>query len=201
MAILNWPAYRWASPATVRWAIQVQRAAWSAAYTGQAQRISHLADRIRVSMTMPVARDEAAAQREAFLLRLNRSGDWVRLWHFARPIPLGTLRGSPTASAATRGATSLTLQTTAGATLVGGDLLGVAGQIIQVAYPGATANGSGAIVVPLVSPLRVAVSNAAAVTWDKPTGTFQLLGADTGLDYIAPRRQLGLELQFLEVFA
>jgi hypothetical protein len=200
MATIDWPGDRWAAPATMRWQIQVQRSAWSAAYTGQAQRITHLADRVRISMTLPVARDNAAGQREAFLLRLLRSGDWVRLHHFARPVPLGTLRGSPTASAATRGAMSLTLQTTAGATLVGGDVLGVATQLIQVAYPGATANGSGVIVVPLVSPLRVAVTNGAAVTWNKPTGTFQMLN-DTGMDYVAPRRQLGVELQFLEVFA
>ena len=154
---------------------------------------------MRITLTLPVARDNAAAMREAFLLRLMRSGDWVRLHHFARPVPLGTLRGSPTASAATRGAMSLTVQTTAGATLVGGDVLGVAGQLIQVAHPGATANGSGVIVVPLISPLRVAVTNGAAVTWNKPTSTFQLQGV-AGMDYIAPRRQLAVELQFLEVF-
>ena len=200
MATLDWPGDRWATPASMRWEIQAQRATWSAAYTGQSQRITHLADRVRITMTLPVARDNAAAMREAFLLRLMRSGDWVRLHHFARPIPLGSLRGSPTASAATRGAMSLTVQTTAGATLVGGDVLGVAGQLIQVAHPGATANGSGVIVVPLVSPLRVAVTNGAAVAWSKPVSSFQLQG-EAGMDYVAPRRQLAVELQFLEVFS
>lgn len=201
MATLDWPGARWATPSTLRWTVQSQKAQWSAAYTGQAQRITHLADRWRCTMTLPVCRGVDAAAREAFLAGLQRSGDLVRLWHVARPQPLGTMRGSPTASAASRGATTLVITTTAGATLLGGDMFGVAGQLCQVAYPGATANGSGVMSVPLVMPLRVAVTNGAAVTWDRPTGTFQLLGADYGADYVAPRIQMGPELQFLEVFA
>jgi hypothetical protein len=198
MATLDWPAQRWATPATMRWSVQSQGAAWSAAYTGQAQRISHLADRWRVTMTLPVARAEQAGAREAFLSALARSGDWVRLWHFARPVPLGTLRGNPTASAASRGATSLTVNTTPGATLLAGDMLGVGGQLVQAAS-NATANGSGVAVVPLVMPLRLTVTNGTAVVWNQPTGTFQLVGGFVA-EYVAPRVQLGPEISLLEVF-
>jgi hypothetical protein len=199
MATLDWPAARWAFPASIRWSVQHQGASWSAAYTGQAQRITHLADRWRVTMGMPVARAESAGAREAFVSALARSGDWVRLWHFARPIPLGTMRGSPTAGAALRGATTLTVNTTPGATLLPGDMLGVAGQLVQAAYPGATANGSGTATVPLVMPLRLPLTAGAPVTWRQPDGTFQVVG-DFGAEYVAPRVQLGPELTFLEVF-
>jgi len=199
MATVAWPTDAWARPARIRWALQTQGASWSAAYTGQAQRITHLADRWRVDATLVPAREEDAGPREAFFSRLARSGDWVQLYHWARPQPQGTMRGSPTAAAASRGATSVTLTTTAGATLRAGDLFGVAGQLCQAAS-NATANGSGVMAVPLVMPLRVAVTNGAAVTWDRPVGTFQLLGGDFAADYVAPRMQLGPELQFLEVF-
>lgn len=200
MATVSWPTDAWARPSRVRWSLQTQGASWSAAYTGQAQRITHLADRWRVDLALVPVLAEQAGPREAFFSRLQRSADWVQLWHFARPQPLGTMRGSPTASAASRGATSLTIQTTAGATLLAGDLFGVAGQLCQAAQT-ATANGSGVMAVPLVMPLRATVTSSAPVTWDRPTGTFQLLGGDFGADYVAPRMQLGPELQFLEVFA
>lgn len=201
MATIDWPADPWAQPSRLRWAVQAQKARWSAAYTGQAQSITHLADRWRVTIELPPCAAQHAARREAWLASLARSGDWVRLYHHIRRVPLGTLRGLPTASAAAAGATSLAVQTTAGATLLAGDMLGVAGQLVQVGYAGAVADGNGDATVPLVMPLRKAVTNGAAVTWDRPTATFQLVGSEYGSTYIAHQLADGVELQFLEVFA
>jgi hypothetical protein len=85
--------------------------------------------------------------------------------------------------------------------LAAGDVLGVGSQLLQVAYPGATLNDAGAGVVPLVLPLRVALTAGAAVTLARPTGTFQVTGSDYGSDYSAALVQQGVELQLLEVFA
>ena len=87
------------------------------------------------------------------------------------------------------------------AALAAGDVLAVADQLIQCAYPGATANDAGAITVNTVVPLRKALSQGAAVTLDNPTGLFQLAGSDYGFDYRAPLVQAGVDLRFLEVFA
>ena len=180
---------------------RVPKSAFAAAYTGQTQEVSHSADRIVLSMTLGPCREPEAGERESFFWSLASTGDWVNLWHMQRPIPNGTLRGSPTAgAAASAGARTLTVQTTAGATLKAGDMLGNAGQLLMCAYPGATANGSGVLTMPLVMPLRKAVSNTSALTWDKPTGTFKLQAEQPETSYVAPRMQLGMDLVFLEVF-
>ena len=71
-----------------------------------------------------------------------------------------------------------TKPSTPGATLLGGDVLGVAGQLCLTGHAGAVANGSGVVAMPLVLPLRAAVSAGAAVQWSVPMGTFQLATDD-----------------------
>lgn len=201
MATIDWPTARWARPAGWRWGVQSQGAAWSAAFSGQAQRLTHLADRLRVAVTLPACNAADAAQREAFFARLARSGDWVRVGHVMRPVPFGTLRGSPTAgAAAARGATTLTVATTAGATLLGGDLLGDGQQLLQAAAGTHTANGSGVLTLPLVLPVRRAIGNGAALTWAAPATTFQLVGDPEGGEWVAREVCGELQLTLLEVF-
>jgi hypothetical protein len=57
------------------------------------------------------------------------------------------------------------------------------------------------MVIPLVLPLRRAVTAGAAVTWDKPTSTFQILSLDPMFDYTAPQMQMGLSVELAEVYA
>ena len=90
--------------------------------------------------------------------------------------------------------------TTAGATLLGGDILGVDGQLLMTAYAGATANGSGVLSMPLVLPLRAAMSSGAALTWSSPTTTWQLAVDQIDLEYFAPRLQDGVEVPLREVY-
>ena len=79
-------------------------------------------------------------------------------------------------------------------------VLGVDGQMLIVAYAGAVANGSGLLVVPLVLPLRAAIDDAEAVTWQAPTTTFQLMTDPAELDYGRGAWQREIELSFGEVF-
>lgn len=198
---ISWPAAREFQPSRLAWGVTSSRTGWVSVYTGQTQRITHLADRLRVSMDLPLVLRDLAGAREAYLMAASAAGNWILLHHFQRPAPLGTLRGTPTV-AATQAANSreISITTTAGATLLAGDVLGVAGQLVQCGYGGAVADGAGAMVMPLVLPLRRAVSSGAAVTWDKPTAAFQILSLDPTFDYVAPQMQMGLTIELREVY-
>ena len=199
---ISWPTAREFQPARMQWGVTTSRTAWASVYTGQTQRVSHLADRLRITVDLPLVLKDLAGAREAYFMAASAAGNWIRVWHFQRPRPVGTLRGSPvTSAAAAAGAREIAITTTAGATLAAGDVLGVANQLVQCGYGGAVAGAAGAMIVPLVLPLRRALSSGAAVTWDKPTGTFQILNLDPSFDYAAPSMQMGLTVELSEVYA
>ena len=200
MATLDWPAGLAWQPEEFTLGVRTPKSRFVAAYTAQVQSLSHLADRYVVQLALPPVYEPQAGEREAFFAQLLSAGDWVRLWHMQRPQPLGTLRGSPTAAATGTGVRSITVNTTPGATLRPGDMLGAPSQLLQCAYPGATANGSGVMVMPLVLPVRRTIPAGTGLVWNKPTGTFQLLTPQLDLSYIQPNRQRALDLQFGEVY-
>jgi hypothetical protein len=200
-ATLDWPTAEGFSPARISWGVMANKTAWGAAYTGQTQSITHLADRLRLELTLPPCSAAAAGAREAFCMAAVTRGHWLRLWHFARPAPLGTLRGTPTVSvAAAAGARSILVATTAGATLAAGDVLGGNNQLLQCAYGGAVADGAGLMDVELALPLRRALASGAALQWSKPTGTFQILAVDPTFEYQPGIIQQGLVLTLAEVY-
>jgi hypothetical protein len=94
MATIDWPADPAFRPSRLAWGASTPKSAWSGAYTGQAQSISHLGDRLRMELTLPPCRYAEAGPREAFLMSLASTGDWVRLGHFLRPQPQGDMRGA-----------------------------------------------------------------------------------------------------------
>lgn len=202
MATIDWPTGRLGEPQGMSFGASTSKTAWASPYTGQVQSISYNADRLRLNMRMPPCRRAEAGPREAFVMELASAGHWVRMYHRQRPVPVGTLRGSPTVAAdALAGARSITLNVSAGApTLVGGDMLGIGGQLVPVGSAGAV-GAAGVMVVPLALPLRVAVGAGAAVVWDRPTGTFQLTSVEPMFDYEAPGTQVSFELTLMEVFA
>lgn len=87
------------------------------------------------------------------------------------------------------------------ARLSAGDLLGVGGNLIQCDYGGAVENAAGQITVPLTMPLPAAVSNGAAVTWNAPTGLWQIDADGMQLDYSAPVVQGGIAIPLRQVLA
>ncbi len=122
---------------------------------------------VQLQMSRLLAAD--AGEFEALLNWLAGGVNTLELWHFNRPQPMGTMRGTPVLSAAAaQFAGQLQVQTVAGATLMGGDLLGVGGYLVQV-LQACTADSAGVLNVPLVARLPGAVASGAAVLWDRPT--------------------------------
>jgi hypothetical protein len=71
---------------------------------------------------------------------------------------------------------------------------------MMVGIDGATANGSGAMAsVPLAFPLPVAISGAAAITWDNPKGLWQFDGDEIEVDYTPGVIQQGVAIPFRQV--
>ena len=86
-------------------------------------------------------------------------------------------------------------------TLAAGDWLSVGGNLLHVAYAGATLNDAGAGTVPLTLPLQKALASSAAVTWNAPTGLWELDDDGLQLDYSAPALQAGFAIPLRQVIA
>lgn len=202
MATRDWPAGRAFGARDVRFGARTPKSAFVGFFDGQVQSISHLADRLRCTIVMPPCNADDGAEREAFFMGLAQSGDWVRIAHPHRAEPRGSLRGTPTvASTAAEGAKTVIVQTLPGVTLKSGDPLGaVSGQLLLTAHGGAVANGSGLLQMPLVLPLRAALSSGSALTWQAPTTTFQLAAETLDVGYGRGAWQQALELVFTEAY-
>jgi hypothetical protein len=201
MATLDWPATEAFRPTGVKWGARTTSSGWQGFYTGQSQRVAHLGDRMRCTIYLPpVLRPDLAGHREAFLEEVASAGHWLRLWHFARDVPAGTMRGAPAlAAVALAAARQLTVAATPGATLLGGDMLGCGSVLLKVAAAGALADGGGTMVVPLVLPCPLELASGTPVTWLRPTGNFELLQSDRFADYGAARLQGPMQLELLQV--
>lgn len=135
-------------------------------------------------VTLPVRRHAQAAEVEAFLASFRGQVNWISLWHFVRPAPRGTLRGTLlTSGTQAQGAAQLVLSGgTAGGTYLKGDLFGAGGQILMASADGA-ADGSGNVTIPLANRLRASIATGQPATWDKPLAPFRLT-ANSGVTYV-----------------
>lgn len=201
MATLDWPAGRHFVAANLRFGVHVPKSGWAGFFVAQQQTLSHEADRLRCTVSLPPCGPDGAAEREAFFAAVVSAGHWVRLGRQHQLLPRGTLRGTPTVAAnAAAGARTLQVQGVVGDTLLAADALGSNGQLMLTGYAGAVANGSGVLTVPLVMPLRVALAAAAALTWQEPTGTWQLAADLTEVVYGRAGWQAPIEVPLIEVF-
>jgi hypothetical protein len=133
-----------------------------------------LGERFIQSVRLGVMRGAVASgARQAFFNRL-RGANFVTVHALARPQPMGTQRATPTLSAnVAQGASSLPLASvTNGATLLAGDMLGVSGQLFQVAADVTFSGTTGT--VSTTNRARAALSSGASVTWDKPTADWRV---------------------------
>ena len=139
--------------------------------TGATETIELPAERWQVSLTFPPMSSDGSGLAEAFFSRVVGGVERVRLYDRNRPVPMGTMRGSPTlATAAARGDRVLNINTTG--TLRAGDRFKVGNQLFQ-AFADAAPSG-GVLTVKVVQRVREALASGAAVSWDRPTALFIL---------------------------
>lgn len=183
MATYDWPASFY--PTSMEWGNRKAGLQFESPHNGSTQALVFPNERWLLNLALPPKVWADAGAVEAFFERLSGGVNRVRVYHRTRPVPVGTMRGTPTVQvAAARGNATLTIGTTAGATLKSGDLFKVANQLFKTADD-CVANGSGLIVVPLVHRVRYAIGTGAAVAWDRPTAEFVMLAMGSSMSYSA----------------
>lgn len=200
MSTISWPATRLFMPQHFEIALRSNVLISTSPLTGATGTVEIPGARWVMSMTLVQRKHERQAEREALLAMIAGQANRVALWHFAHPAPRGTMRGSPTLSAtAAAGATTLSIMTTALATLLAGDMVKVGSQLVQVVTD-ATADGAGAMSASIRPALRAQVASGSAVAWDMPTGLFLLTQQEVRVPY-QPGMGGEIALEFVEVFA
>jgi hypothetical protein len=186
-------------PQVLEWASIKAGVQHQSPFNGGLEAVEFPGERWRANLTLPTwhARNAKAALAEAFFARLAGGVERVRLHHFMRPVPAGTLRGTPTlAAAAVRGDLQLLLATTG--TLRAGDLFKVGNQVFQ-AFADCTP-AAGTLTVPLVQRVRAPLAFGAAVLWDRPTALFVMPATSSAAGY-SPGMAAPLSAELVEVFA
>jgi hypothetical protein len=141
------------------------------------------------SISAPDIYEYQASQWQTLLMQLRGRQNQLALWNLARPVPLGTYRGSPTlSSSVAMGDTTMTFvdATQASKTLKVGDYVGIGSGLTQqvvMLVADATANGSGVITVTFEPPLRNAFATSTAITLDKPKALFRQTASSNKWDY------------------
>lgn len=147
------------------------------------QAIDRLRDKWLASLLLPVRTKQRAQRVEAFLNSMRGQTNWVKLWHYPRPKPLGTMAGAPVLQvAALQGADEIRITTTPFATLKAGDMLGLDPLLIMV-QDDCVASSGGLLIVPITNRIRVAQAVNTPVTWDKPTAQFRVR-SHSGVRYV-----------------
>lgn len=169
MAYFDYPNTRVCRPQTFEFGIRGNVSLETSPTSGPTQQIVFLGDRWVGSFQYPAQTVNQRAELDALLQGLRGQVHGFNLWNLARPVPRGTMRGAPTLSSeATRSTVTLFIQTTAGATLLEGDMIKVGSQLVMVRV-GGVADGSGVLEVTVNVPMRATVAVGGAVVWERPT--------------------------------
>jgi hypothetical protein len=187
------------SPDTFALKLQIVQREHASPFGGSEQVVDLLNDRWMISMTLPCRYPSEAAAIEAFIASLRGMTNTINLYHWVRKAPRGTMRGSPTVSVPFpmfQADPNVNVQTTAGATLLAGDMIGCNGMLLQVSTD-CVADGSGSLNVPIVNRARKGATGGTAVTWDRPTVPFRLMSAP--VQVYSPGVGESVALDFAEV--
>ena len=177
MSNFAWPSY--AIPASFKLQRYTKTIRASSMFGGSGQNYDLMNDRWIVDLSISIRDANNGARVEAFFNSLRGSVNTVEIYHMYRPKPLGTMVSSPLTSGLNeQGAASIVLQAAANETLRSGDMIGVSGLLLQVAFD-CQANGSGVITVPIIGRLNKDIVANSPVTLQKPTSKFHLTGKGT----------------------
>lgn len=158
-------------PQVGSFALQKSGVQFRSPFGGSTQSIEFPSERWMVDFQTPPRKSAAAGALEAIANQMAGGVNRIRVYHAARRMPAGTMRGTPTLQApAVRGAMQIAVTVAPGATLMAGDMLGLGAHLLQVAQD-CQAVGT-LLTVPLVNRIREPVASGAAIVWDRPTALF-----------------------------
>ena len=172
MTTYAWPGW---NVTRFEWHLMSNTRVFTGPYTPTVQTTDLLGERwgVRIDIAPTISSIEGAA-REAFSNRLKGPVNRIALYHLRRPVPQGTMRGAPVlTSAVAQLANTASITTTAGATLLAGDMIGFGGQVVML-MADAVADGTGLMSIEFQPRARVAIAANAAVAWNQPAATFLL---------------------------
>ncbi len=171
-------------PVTCSLKLAVNQRVSAAPFGGSEQAVDLLNDRWLMTCELSPRAMADGAWVEAFIGAMRGQTNTTSVYHFARPQPAGTVRGTLTLNApASQGDSSIVITgcSPSTGTLKAGDMIGVSGLLLMV-KDDCTAV-AGVITVPLTNALRKALSSGASVTWDSPTMIARLLAtSDVGYE-------------------
>lgn len=170
-------------------------------YTPTTQVIDLLGERWIITMSIAPARNPIEiAAREAFSDRLCGQVNLITLGHRKLRAPQGTMRGSPVVSFnIAQLANTGTITTSAGLTLLAGDMIGLGGQLVRI-MADTVADGAGHMPIEFQGRARTAISAGAAVTWNAPTANFMLTTADGIPTPWTPDMAEGASFDLVEIY-
>lgn len=163
--------YAWPTdlpPQTMVWEIQKSGVQFRSPYAGSVESVSFPGWFWRISLTLKPRRSKgsSAGDVEGWFNGAAGADIGLLVYHWLRPVPRGTMRGSPiVASSVARGATSIPITTTGD--LKRGDLFKIDNVVYQCFFDCSPVSGT--LTVPIVAQVRAAIAAAAPVTWDRPT--------------------------------
>jgi hypothetical protein len=173
MTTYAWPGFK-VSHFEMR--VQPNLRGFASPFSNDYQAVNLLGEKLVAVVALPSTGSVTEGQqREAFFDRLQGQVHRIAIGNLRRPLPLGTMRGTPTLSATVAQlANTATIQTTAGATLLAGDMFNFGGAQLVRVMADATANGSGLMTVEFAPRARQSYPASTAIQWSAPTGTFML---------------------------
>ena len=185
-------------PAGLEWRLMKAGTQFRSPFTGSLQAIDFVGEywSVRMQFKGEGARRPFSPLLDSWLGYLAGGVNQTDVYHWARPIPIGTMRGSPTVQTTTaRGQSQLLITTTTGWTLLAGDLIKAGTQVFMVRQD-CTASAS-LLTVPLVNRIRGVINSGSAVTWDRPKLTVVMPEMSGGVVY-RPGMTLPSEVEFVE---
>ena len=185
-------------PASMEWRLMKAGAQFRSPFTGSLQAVSFVGEYWAVSVGFSgEGRVRAnSGELEATLMYLAGGVNQVDIFHWARPQPRGTMRGSPVVqTVASRGNDTLMLTVASGATLLAGDLFHAGTQVFMVRTNCAAVSTT--LTVPLVNRVRGTIAEASSVVWDRPLLSVVAPELSAGLVY-RPGMTLPTDLMLVE---
>ena len=167
-------------PQLMVWSIQKAGVLMRSPYAGSVESVTFPGWFWKIAVSIKPRRSKNGGLAEAFFEGLAGGDDAVLVYHWLRPIPLGTMRGAPTvAIAGARGDRTIVL-TTPG-TLLAGDLFKVGNTVHKAMFDCTPVNNT--LTVPLVARLRKPAVVGDPVGWDHPTVRCIMPAMNNGSSY------------------